>query len=152
MAGDPVLSRAFIRELVELANELGYTVERSDDGPPALGGGVCIHRLKCIRISTRLFDLDAWAVLTHEVAHALLHSGADWWDEAETPAREAQAKAVQFLVLKHYGYSDLMIDGPPSSATDPDDQVRGAVERIVTKLPAGPFFGQPEVPDDFILE
>lgn len=84
---DEVLCRPFLRELCELAQQAGYGVERNDHALHPLGGGVSIHSERVIRISTRLRDLDAFAVLTHEVGHVLLNEAASGF---RSPTRQPE--------------------------------------------------------------
>lgn len=138
---DEVLCRPFLRELCELAQQAGYGVERNDHALHPLGGGVSIHSERVIRISTRLRDLDAFAVLTHEVGHVLLNEGSVWFPQSDSPTREREADEAAYLVLNHYGYGGAHQFVEPPSRDTVSPRVAAVVERILAALPSGGFYG-----------
>ncbi len=136
VAIDSVLDQPLIRQLCRLAHEVGYSVERSNEGVPPLGGGVCIYSEKVIRISTHFGELDALPVLVHEVAHAIIHGHTRYHDASERPRHEAEARWVVQHVMGRLGLDDLLpADHQVASGDAPSEAAAQAAQRILSSLP-----------------
>ncbi len=136
MAIDSVLDQPLVRQLCQLARDIGFRVERNDEGVPLVGGGVCIYSERVIRISTHFGVLDTLPVLVHELAHAILHGHTKFHDVDARPGHEAEARWVVQDVMRRLGLNDLLPpDHQVSSDEPPTKAATLASERILNSMP-----------------
>ena len=126
LQGEPPAD-AFDR-LAQVAQALGYTVERQDLGST---NGDCNFALRRIRVSSEVSDLQAMKTLAHELAHAVLHENA----EMDRASAELEAESVAYVVTSELGLdsSDYSFGYVATWAGGGDEAlagIRAAGERI----------------------
>jgi antirestriction protein ArdC len=109
---------------------VGYTLQRGDCGSAE---GYTDPKAKTVRIRDGLDDGHACSVLTHELAHALMHC-ADGYDYAgHRGTAEIEAESVAFLVTSAAGLPSGSCAAPYVAGWAGGDvtKVKAAAERVV---------------------
>ena len=119
-SGDPAEN---LERLKQFASEKGIEIVMED----SLGGAMGVSENGMIRLLADLEPADTFAVLTHEVAHELLHKG-DRRKETTKSIRETEAEAVAFAVCSAVGLD------AGSRAADYIQLHQGDVEKLRTSL------------------
>jgi antirestriction protein ArdC len=130
LTGDDPASR--FTGLMTVAASLGYSVEVSD--LPGERNGDCAFELKRIRVREGLEPAQSVKTLAHELAHAILHSGADCTDLTRAVA-ELEAESVAYVVCEDLGldssaYSFGYIATWTGSSDDADKAISFSAQRI----------------------
>lgn len=116
----------YYERLVKLVSSLGITLTFSDD----LGGalGTCRPGHGSIQLLDSLQPPTAFATLSHELAHDLLHRRDDPATPASKNVREAEAEAVAAIVTEAVGVTHL------ASARDYIRLYAGSAETLKASL------------------
>jgi antirestriction protein ArdC len=130
LTGDDVNSRFL--QLIKVAATLGYSVEFSD--LPGETNGDCTFVQKRIRVREGLEPAQCVKTLSHELAHAILHSEADC-DGQPRALAELEAESVAFVVCDDLGldssaYSFGYIATWAGGGDDADKAISASAQRI----------------------
>jgi antirestriction protein ArdC len=120
VSGDP---QHHLTKLKEQVAERGITLDY-DDLPPGADG---VSRGGRISIHSGLEPASEFSVIVHELAHELLHRGADRQDISKT-VRETEAEAVAFVVCQAIGLEN------GSAASDYIQLYDGKTETLAASL------------------
>lgn len=144
-----ILEHPFLAELVRLARQLGYEVAISADeiDNPVEIGGVTLFERGQIHLVPGRGALDYFQILTHELAHVLLHNDRSLREQTTRLQRESEADAVVRLVLD----ARAALGDPHLSSLrthlapvfEPNHQIVEAAQMIIACLPPGYFYGFP---------
>ena len=135
--GDPGV---YLERLKSFIVSRDTTLEYTDAIRPALG----TSSVGRIRIAIGLTPSEEFAVLTHELAHDILHHGSD--RPASVTVRETEAEATAFAVCHHIGLDTGtasqdyigLYNGDKQAFTSSLTTIRNTAASIIAALEATP--------------